>query len=89
MSDVWGVLGRIFDCTLPLKIEIRSVPNLVLQFMAIAVLFIKDFKDEFFPGRVDFFNNKITLVRWASYCIILTIIVLFGVFGDQFIYTSF
>ncbi len=89
MSDVWGVLGRIFDCTLPLKIEIRSVPNLALQLMAIAVLFIKDFKDEFFPGRVDFFNNKITLVRWASYCIILTIIVLFGVFGDQFIYTRF
>lgn len=89
MSDVWGVLGRIFDCTLPLQIEIRSVPNLALQLMAIAVLFLKDLKDEFFPGRVEFFNNKATLVRWASYSIILTIIVLFGVFGDQFIYTSF
>ena len=58
--------------------------------IAISILFIKDFKDEFFPERIAFVHNKRRWIRWCSYVSIVWLILLTGVFGaDQFIYANF
>lgn len=54
------------------------------------ILFIKDFKDEFFPGKVNCFESKHIWVRFASYLIILLLIINMGVLDSgQFIYFQF
>lgn len=90
LSDAFGVIGRIFDFSLPMTIYVRSISTMALIVMGVIILFIKDFTDEFIPGRLKLFCNKHRLVRWASYCVVLAMIMLFGVFGaDQFIYANF
>lgn len=90
LSDALGVIRRIFDFSLPMTVYVRSISTMALIAMGVIILFVKDFTDEFMPGRFVFFYNKHRFVRWTSYCIVLTMIMLFGVFGaDQFIYANF
>ena len=90
LSSACGVIARIFDFSLPMGIYVSSISTMALITMGVAMLFIKDITDEYIPGRFELFNNKHRVVRWVSYCVVLTMIMLFGVFGaDQFIYANF
>lgn len=90
LGDAFGVIARIFDFSLPLTIYVRSISTMALIGMGVAMLLLKDLFDEFLPGRVSIFNSSHKVVRWSSFCIVLTMIMLFGVFGaDQFIYANF
>ncbi len=90
LPDACGVIARILDFSLPMGIYVSSISTMALIMMSVAMLFFKDITDEFMPGRFEYFNNKHRVIRWASYCIVLTMIMLFGVFGaDQFIYANF
>ena len=92
LSDAVRVIVRIFDTSLPLTIFIGNdgKTGLVLYVIGIGMLFIKDFMDEYYPNRLLLFDSQKRLVRWCSYIIVMTIILLAGVFGaDQFIYVNF
>ena len=90
LGDAVGMINRIFDTSLPIAIYSNSMSTMALIAMGIIMMLLKDISDEFFPDRLQIFNSRHVLVRWVSYCIILSMIVLFGVFGaDQFIYANF
>lgn len=58
--------------------------------IGISSIFFKDFRDEFIPKQIMLFENKRTLIRFASYLAILLSILLLGVLdGGQFIYANF
>ena len=55
-----------------------------------ALLFAKDFKDEFLPDRHLLLSSKRVWVRYLSFVGLAAVIVLFGVLGGgQFIYFKF
>ncbi len=54
------------------------------------VVFIKDLFDEYLPERLLLFNNKSVVIRWASYLMVIVMVLLFGVLdGGSFIYFQF
>lgn len=57
--------------------------------LGFAILFFKDFLDEFFPKKPWFLNSKKIVVRYFTFAIILIIIILTSVGGGQFIYFKF
>ena len=87
-SDANNVISRIFDFSLPMTVFLGTMWSYII--IAITILLIKDFKDEFFPERLAFVHTKQRWVRWCSYVLIVWLILLAGVFGaDQFIYANF
>ena len=65
--------------------------NSTLAFMLIALTIVisKDICEEYF-SKIQLFNNQNVVVRWSSYLIIITLIMLCGVFdSSQFIYVKF
>lgn len=91
LGDACGVVARIFDFSLSKKIFLdSSITTNFLIFSGVAVLVFKDVIDEFFSSHLKLFENKITIVRWATYVLVMVAILLTGVFGaDQFIYANF
>lgn len=68
------------------------VHQTTLFFFAIgfAILFIKDFKDEFMPDRHYLLDSRLTPIRYISFAFLTMLIVLIGVLdGGQFIYFKF
>ena len=54
------------------------------------ILFVKDFKDEFFPNKHFLLESNSTVVRYASCAVLAAIIVFIGILGGgQFIYFQF
>lgn len=87
LTDAFGVITRIFDFSLPMKIY--KADNLFI-FMGLGMIFIKDFLDEFHPNKFDLFHNQRSFFRWAAYIVVFIMVMLTGVFGaDQFIYVKF
>jgi alginate O-acetyltransferase complex protein AlgI len=67
-----------------------DLTTLSYSFMGILIMLLKDFKDEYFPGRLSFFSNRKAWIRYSAYLSIIFIILLFGVFkGNSFIYFQF
>jgi len=63
---------------------------LIFIILGTVLLFLKDFKDEFLPGKIQFFDNSRYIVRIASYSFVIVLILLIGVLnGGQFIYFQF
>jgi D-alanyl-lipoteichoic acid acyltransferase DltB (MBOAT superfamily) len=92
LSEAIGIIERIFDYTLPFTLFIGDdgKTGLVLYFLGIGMLFIKDYYDEYYPNKCLLFENRRRFVRWCSYIIVMIIILLTGVFSaDQFIYVNF
>ena len=90
LSDACAVIWRIFYLSWP--INIYSPNGFVFYSMVVAVvlLFIKDFTDEFCHGRLLVFENRYRWIRWAGYIATMCYILVAGVFGaDQFIYANF
>ena len=87
IGDACAVLGRIFDFSQPMNVEF-NLTNMTFSIFGMAVLFTKDFTDEYTDIR--FFNSRHIVVRWVAYAFVLSSILLAGVFGaDQFIYSNF
>ncbi len=87
IEDSINVIRKIFtDFNGSIFID---VPNLLMGALAVIIVFIKEFTEEFY-SRVSLLNNKLIVVRWISYIILLTAIMLLGVFDStQFIYVNF
>lgn len=86
LSDAWTVIGKIFTNHGTVFTEVTSVYGLI----ALVIMFYKDFRDEFFPKRMKLFESKSIVIRFASYLIVVAMILLMGVLdGSQFIYFKF
>ena len=67
-----------------------DLTTLAYGLFGLSILFIKDFKDEFFPGKISFFENSSIIVRYFSYITVFLLILLIGVLNSgQFIYFQF
>ncbi|MBN1416837.1 MAG: MBOAT family protein, partial [Bacteroidales bacterium] len=87
LEDSFMVFRRIFT---GLGSPYLDLTTLSYSMIGILILLLKDFKDEFFPGRLSFFNNQKIWVRYSSYLTVLLVIILFGVLeGNSFIYFQF
>jgi D-alanyl-lipoteichoic acid acyltransferase DltB (MBOAT superfamily) len=67
-----------------------DLTTLSYSFAGIFILLFKDFKDEYYQGRLSFLSSRKIWVRYCSYLSIIFLILLFGVFkGNSFIYFQF
>jgi D-alanyl-lipoteichoic acid acyltransferase DltB (MBOAT superfamily) len=90
LTDACKVIGRIFDPSLPLTLNMDGLSGTPLMAFGLVLLIVKEVFDEFYPSRLQLFENKSKTVRWASYLFIIVSIMMAGVFGaDQFIYANF
>lgn len=68
--------------------EVLSITNFAIYLMAIALVVFKETREEFFPTKMRFLNNR--YVRWAEYVIVFCLILLCGALDSgSFIYGSF
>ena len=89
LSDACGVIGRIFDFSLPKTFFTDSMTTMFFMVLGIVILLIKEVLDEFYPSMKAILIRPIWL-RWGGYLVILSLILLAGVLGsDQFIYANF
>lgn len=89
LADACGVIGRIFDFSLPKTFFTDSMTTMFFMVLGIAILLIKEVLDEFYPAMKARLITPIWL-RWGGYFVILSLILLAGVLGsDQFIYANF
>lgn len=76
--------------TKPGNLYIGSPSVLIFGIFSLLLVLIKDFTEEFLPNRFLFFDNNNKTIRVLSYCTIIILILLIGVFdGGQFIYFQF
>ena len=86
MHTVYGITKGYFRLGSP------YIHQTTLFFFAIGLLllFVKDWKDEFFPDKHWFLYSECIWIRYMSLVVLATIIVLTGVLGGgQFIYFKF
>ena len=68
--------------------EVLSITNFVIYLMAIALVLFKETREEFFPTKLRFLNNR--YVRRAEYVVVFSLILLCGALDSgSFIYGSF
>ena len=86
IGDAVKFIGHAFtDISMP---EVLSVTNFAIYVMAIAIVFFKESREEFFPTKMKFLGNR--YVKWAEYVIIFCLILLCGALDSgSFIYGSF
>lgn len=88
LADAWIVISKIYTNiggSLFMKYDVFFIA--VISF---AILFYKEFTDEFFPNRFKLFNNNNVYVRILSMAVLFCIIILLGIFDSgQFIYFQF
>ncbi|WP_258138669.1 MBOAT family O-acyltransferase [Mucilaginibacter phenanthrenivorans] len=67
-----------------------GVSNFAQSVLAIVLLFILEYKIEYFPGKFNFFSSPNIMLRWGTLVFTILWIIIFGVFnGSQFIYFQF
>ncbi len=87
LGESFVAIGKIFSEPGSLFLDITT---LGYALTCLAILFLIDFRDEFFPGRFKLFENKRIAVRWLSYMVVIMLILSFGVLDSgQFIYFQF
>lgn len=86
LGDAVRFIGHAFaDISIP---EVLSVTNFAIYLMAIALVFFKEVREEFFPTKMKFLGNR--YVKWVEYVVIFCLILLCGALDSgSFIYGSF
>lgn len=58
--------------------------------IGLVIMFVKDFRDEFFPQHFLLMENRHVAVRYCTFALLAVLVVMIGVFGgSQFIYFKF
>lgn len=87
VSDVMTVFKKIF--TEPGRPFIDADTMIYALVFAILV-FVMDFVEEHFSGKIKLMNSRYNIVRWASYVALVVMVLLFGVLDSgSFIYFQF
>ena len=88
VTDAFGIIKKIATSRGSLFIESPSM--MIYSFLGLFILFLVEFKKEYYKGKFSFFNNEKWIIRALSCCFLIITILLFGVFdGGQFIYFQF
>lgn len=86
ISDAYIIISKIFSTPGSLFIDQTT---LGYSFIGIALLFLKDIKDEY-NLNIKFSTSRFAIKRYSYYILMISIILLFGVFDSgQFIYFQF
>lgn len=90
-SDSLSMAGQIINKIFTnIGVPYLDLINLGYSLIGVTILLLKDFFDEYYPNRLFLFNNKCLAIRYASYLIVLFMIIICGVFeGNNFIYFQF
>ena len=89
LTDSIAIIKRMFDFSLPMNLFIE-MDTLAFSFIGITLLLLKEITDEYYPSKFELQNNSKTWIRWISYILVISYILLAGVFSsDQFIYANF
>lgn len=87
MSDAWLVIRKIFGERGDVFVDPTT---LGYAFAMLVVLAFKDFRDEFFPNKLNCFESNYIWIRFASYLLVLFLVINMGVLdAGQFIYFQF
>ena len=86
LGDTLKYISHSFvDLSVP---EVLSVTNFAIYLLAIALVLFKESREEFFPTKAKFLDNR--YARWAEYVAIFCLILLCGALDSgSFIYGSF
>lgn len=85
VGDSLGIIGQIFTSDKGSTLAVTGINKILI---VLPFLFIKEFKDEFFPTKFNFLSHP--AVHWAWYVLLFVLIIGFGVLDSgQFIYVSF
>ena len=87
LGDVMTIFQKIFtDPGMPFV----DADTMVYALMFAFLVFVVDFMEEYFSGKVKLMNSRNTIVRWATYVALVVMVLLFGVLdGGSFIYFQF
>lgn len=70
------------------KPQVLSIANFAIYGLAIAIVVVKEVREELFPSKLRFLNNR--YVRWIKYVVVFCLILLCGALDSgSFIYGSF
>jgi len=87
LSDAFKVFDRIFSDFGRPYLDLTTIAYAVFGLL---IVMLKDFSDEFFPGKIKLFAHRKPYVRYPAYLAIVFLIILFGVFDTSgFIYFQF
>jgi alginate O-acetyltransferase complex protein AlgI len=97
VSQVFGRSPELSDALLVFSKILKEhgspyidMTTLLYSALTLSILLISDYYEEFYPERIKLFRNKNIVVRFASYLIVIFMIILLGVFGgEKFIYFQF
>lgn len=82
------VFGKIFSCE-GAGLFLPSNSAFCFMLVSLCVVIGKECCEEYFPN-VQLFDNKYTAIRWGSYLVVISMMLLCGVFdSSQFIYVKF
>ena len=87
LGDVMTVFRKIFTELGKLFVD---ADTMLYAMMFAMLVFVVDFMEEHFCGKVKLMNSRYTVVRWATYVALVVMVLLFGVLdGGSFIYFQF
>jgi D-alanyl-lipoteichoic acid acyltransferase DltB (MBOAT superfamily) len=66
-----------------------SIDGLPYRLFLIFIVLFKDFADEYDIRQIRLMHSNYVLVRWITYCFLISFICISGIFGGQFIYSGF
>lgn len=87
INEAFLVIGKI--------LHIWGTPYLYMTelsfgLIALGILLLNDFSEEFYPNKIRILSNKSIVVRYSGYLLLIFLIILMGVFeGERFIYFQF
>ncbi len=88
LEDGTGMIAKMLTESGPVLIP--SKKDVLFSFMAIGIVVVSEFLQEFYPSRFALLHSRHTALRWMTYVILMMTILLAGVFdSSQFIYVSF
>lgn len=88
LSDAWVIISKIFtEINTPLFTRWEVFAGATI---ALIIFFVKEISEEFLPQKFSFPDNSLTWVRLSAYTLLISVIILFGVFdSSSFIYFQF
>ena len=90
LNDALYILKTIFYNPGTLYVPTADITSIYYSIIVVLMLLTIEFKQEFFNNIFTLRKNKITILRWLYYCVLIFIILYIGVFdSSQFIYFQF
>jgi len=87
VRESFTVISKIFT---DVGVPYLYMTELSFGLVALGILLLHEFMEEYFPGKIKLFNNRLMAVRYLSYLFVVFFIILLGEFsGQKFIYFQF